>query len=63
MICCIATKSNARKKTNAIGTGLVKRLRTQTFSMQVSTTQKNQLLKAVPILLNLNILNSYAKKR
>ena len=49
MICYIAIKSNARKKTNATDIGLVRRLRTQTFGMQVSSIQKNPLLMAARI--------------
>lgn len=55
----IATKSNVQRKTNATDIGLVKRLRTQTFSMPASTTQKDLLLMAACISLKKNIMTDY----
>ena len=45
----IVAKIAARKKTNVTDIGLVKRLRTQTFSMPASTIPKNLLLMAAII--------------
>ena len=45
-----------QRKTNAIDTGLVRRLRIAVGQQQVSTIQRNLLLMAASILLKKNIL-------
>ena len=50
MIWCSAPKTSASWKTNAIGIGLVWRLKTTTFSMPLSFIQKRKSLMVVVIL-------------
>ena len=56
MITCTVPKTSARRKINATDTGLVKRLRTQTFGMPASSIQRNLLLMAARISLKKDIM-------